>query len=238
VWLVGPRVDLHETVLGSVPWETGQRVLDVGCGPGAYIQRLAAREPGLRLTGVDLSPGMLREARAAVPSASLAVADVMRLPFPSRAFERVLAPHMLYHAPDPDAAVAELQRVLAPDGAAVVVTNAGDHLRGFRELMAASAGMVDWVRSFQNFQLDNGAEILQRHFASVERRDIENELAVPEVDPVVAYVASMRSSLEPQLPDGLAWDAALARVRAQVEATIRERGAFTSPTHTGVLVCR
>jgi hypothetical protein len=61
---------------------------------------------------------------------------------------------------------------------------------------------------------------------------------VKEVDPVVDYVASTRSSLEPQVPDGLTWESALTATRRAVEEDVRDRGAFRSATHSGVLVCR
>jgi ubiquinone/menaquinone biosynthesis C-methylase UbiE len=237
-WLTGPRPDLHAAVLGQVEWRAGERVLDVGCGPGAYLQRLRALAPEVHLTGLDLSPGMLREARAAVADASFVVGDVQRLPFAADEFDDVLAPHMLYHAPDLDLAVGELRRVLRPGGVALVVTNGHDHLEGFRQLLARSLGVADWMRTFRRFDLDGGEAILRRYFDTVERRDFRGELEVREVDPVVDYVASTRSSLEPQLPHGLAWDDALVAVRTAVEHDVGHTGAFRSATHSGLLVCR
>jgi SAM-dependent methyltransferase len=226
-------------VLDAAPWEAGQRVLDVGCGPGAYLERLAALDVGgLRLVGADLSPGMLAEARGRVPVAAFTVGDVCRLPFPAAAFDRVLAPHMLYHAPDVDGAVAELRRVLRPGGVALVVTNGEDHLDGFARTVEAATGVPEWMRTFKRFSLESGTPVLERHFDSVSLTHVRGTLRVPEAEPVVAYIASARSSLEPQLPPSAGWDAALERIGAHVQAAIDADGVWLSSTHAGVAVCR
>jgi SAM-dependent methyltransferase len=88
-------------------------VLDLGCGVGHSFELLAPHET----VGVDLDPSVLvgqeRETR---------VADMRALPFAERSFGSVLAVQSLEHVPDPERAVAEAARVLAPDGLAVFVT--------------------------------------------------------------------------------------------------------------------
>lgn len=60
-----------------LPWRTGLRVLDVGCGAGRHTRAMA--EAGARVTGVDLSPSLLARARAC-SGATFARADMRRLP--------------------------------------------------------------------------------------------------------------------------------------------------------------
>jgi SAM-dependent methyltransferase len=89
------------------------RVLDLGCGVGHSYGELAPRES----VGVDLDAAALagqdRETR---------VADMRRLPFPASSFASVIAVQSIEHVPDPEAALAEVARVLAPGGLAVLVT--------------------------------------------------------------------------------------------------------------------
>jgi SAM-dependent methyltransferase len=230
-----PYHDLIGMVVDQAAVEPGMSVLDVGCGPGAYLARLHATEPRLRLIGLDLSPGMAKEAVAHAPAA---VADVCRLPVAAASVDRVLAPHMLYHAPDLELAVGELGRVVRPDGLVVVVTNGSDHLGGFTRLIRDAVGIHDWARNFSRFDLDRGEALLRGRFEVVRRTDIEAELVVDEVEPVVRYVASMRSTLEPQLESPLTWADAVARIEAAVRDTIAADGVWRSPTHSGILVCR
>src|SRR5579864_2820968 len=75
---------------------------------------------------------------------------------------------MLYHVPEPDRAIAELARVLRRGGRLVATTNADDHLLELAEL----AGTLQ-VAGRLSFGRENGAELLGRSFAKVERRDAD-----------------------------------------------------------------
>ena len=218
-----PRHDIWSITFGLVDWPAGARLLDVGCGPGSYMRR-AAELHDLRMVGADLSVGMAREARAHAPTVN---ADVAQLPFATGSFDRVLAPHMLYHVPDIDAGVAELRRVLRPDGVALVTTNSVRHHRGLLELLDAVG--TPWQTFVERFSLENGAEFLGRHFDDVRVERLQGDLVVTEADPVVRFVASM-DTFTPNID--------LDVVRQRVQADIDRDGAFRSPTDSGIFVCR
>ena len=89
------------------------RVLDLGCGVGHSFHLLAPRET----VGVDLDPGaLIDQDRATV------VADMRDLPFDDGSFPAVLSVQSLEHVPDPERVLAEVVRVLAPEGIAVFIT--------------------------------------------------------------------------------------------------------------------
>ncbi len=92
----------------------GQRLLDVGTGPG--VAAAAARARGVAATGVDVSPGMIALARQEHPCIDFQVAEATELPFPDAMFESVICNFALSHFPKPDAALAECVRVLVPGG--------------------------------------------------------------------------------------------------------------------------
>ncbi|MCC7362976.1 MAG: class I SAM-dependent methyltransferase [Dehalococcoidia bacterium] len=97
-------------------------VLDIGCGSGRLLARVAERFPAARLTGIDLSPFMLERAVQRVPGARLVHGDSQALPWPDATFDAILAMHHLGHMPH-DAAervAAEAARVLRPGGRLVV----------------------------------------------------------------------------------------------------------------------
>jgi SAM-dependent methyltransferase len=92
---------------------------------------------------------------------------------------------MLYHAADIDRALAELRRVLCPGGRLVATTNGKRHLEELWLLVGR-----DKSKEKRHFFSEDGEELLLRHFASVERTDVESPLTFPDADAVRGYVAS------------------------------------------------
>ena len=103
---------------------TDDHVLDVCCGPGTLALRLAPFVS--HVTGLDLTPAMLEQARAAqerkgVANADWVEGDVFALPFTRDAFSLVTCGTAFHHLPDPLAAMNEMVRVCRPGGRIVVV---------------------------------------------------------------------------------------------------------------------
>lgn len=102
----------------SAEWSEGDRVLDLGCGPGSLWpswQTLPA--PG-RLVGVDISAGMIEQAQRKHPRGEFLVGRAHELPFEGGSFDLVVASAVLHHIPDEHlpAALAEIARVLDEHG--------------------------------------------------------------------------------------------------------------------------
>jgi ubiquinone/menaquinone biosynthesis C-methylase UbiE len=95
---------------------SGKRVLEVGCGTGLLLERIAPHAQ--RAVGVDLSTGMLAHARAR--GLDVVEASATALPFPDHSFDVVYSFKVLAHVPDLRRALAEVQRVLVPGGIAVL----------------------------------------------------------------------------------------------------------------------
>jgi SAM-dependent methyltransferase len=99
---------------------TGLNVLDVGCGTGDLLRLLAPLVAPGRAVGLDLSETMIAEAvqRSGVdsPNVSFRLGSVLELPFEDSSFDRITATQLLLHVPDPLKALAEMKRVLAPEG--------------------------------------------------------------------------------------------------------------------------
>jgi SAM-dependent methyltransferase len=100
----------------------GERVLDVACGTGNAA--IEAARLGARVTGLDAARRLVgvAEARAAAAGVEVAflVGDAQDLPFDDGAFDCVLSVFGVIFVPDPPRAVAEIVRVLAPGGRALV----------------------------------------------------------------------------------------------------------------------
>lgn len=112
----GPEADpLVETARPG----PADQALDVGCGPG---QRAISLAPLVaHVTGLDLTPAMLDQARASQAAAAVAnmswiEADAADMPFPDGAFSLVVSQLLLHHVADPAVMLAEMRRVCAPGG--------------------------------------------------------------------------------------------------------------------------
>jgi SAM-dependent methyltransferase len=98
-----------EPLLDAAGVTAGACVLDVGTGPGHLAAAAAAR--GARVTGADLSAGMLAAARRRYPELDFVRADAEELPFGDGAFDAVIAAFVVNHLPEPERAAAEWARV-------------------------------------------------------------------------------------------------------------------------------
>ncbi|MBX6752251.1 MAG: methyltransferase domain-containing protein [Micromonosporaceae bacterium] len=99
----------------------GQRLLDVGCGPGTITADLAERVAPGRVTGLDTEPAMVERAAAVAAERRLStvevvVGDVLALDFADASFDVVHAHQVLQHVADPVGALREMRRVCRPDG--------------------------------------------------------------------------------------------------------------------------
>jgi ubiquinone/menaquinone biosynthesis C-methylase UbiE len=101
---------------------TPRTVLDVATGSGLVLRELRTLLPEARLTGLDISTGMLEIARASVPDAEFLLADAAVLPIPDASVEVITCVTALHLMPRPGAVIAEWERVLAPGGRVVTGT--------------------------------------------------------------------------------------------------------------------
>jgi len=85
--------------------------LDAGCGTGLNLRHLPAGS-----TGVDINPRNVELLRSRLPAMTIVEGDVEELPFADSTFGTVVCTEVLEHVPDPAAAIAEIRRVLRPNG--------------------------------------------------------------------------------------------------------------------------
>jgi len=110
VWndVVSPEGDqVFDAALERIPSAT--LALDVGTGTGRGVRMISSRFPGAEVTGIDVAPSMIEEARKLVPGASFEVADAAHLPFEDGSFDLVTHANMIPF-------LSEVARVLRPGG--------------------------------------------------------------------------------------------------------------------------
>ena len=100
---------------------SGGRLLDVGCGPGLWVEFLANK--GVEFFGIDLSPKMIAEGNASfghVKGVHFSVGTVERLEFPDNYFDVVMCLGVLEYVRDIRGALAEVSRVAKPNGMVII----------------------------------------------------------------------------------------------------------------------
>ena len=234
LWAISPsepELRFHDWFLALADIRPGNAVAEIGCGNGVYLARIDA-------IGMDLSPGMLASARERARG-PLVCGDAQQIPFADGAFDVVLAPHMLYHVPDREAAARELRRITRRGGRCVAATNGDDNHAEMVRLVEDVVGSGwRWQRSaMSSFSLENGGEQLRAGFEHVERVDTPSRVVhVTDADAFADYLASVADLYQPQIT--VPWADVVAECRRRCAAVIERDGAFRITAHTGAFVCR
>lgn len=129
-----------KVTLARVSLSAGDRVLDIGCGPGAAIRQVAGRVASG--TGVDAARSMISIARKraeGLPNVDFAVSPAEELACPDGAFTVVWTIQSWHHWNDTGAAYGQVRRVLEPGGRFYIIEKETDGSHG---LTAAGATRV------------------------------------------------------------------------------------------------
>jgi len=117
----------NEWTLSLLDIQPDDRLLEVGCGPGALIQALAVKATAGFVVGVDLSPTMLQQASKRNAQAiregrvRLEGGSATALPFEEASFDKALSANSLPFWPDQETEVREMRRVLRPGGVIAII---------------------------------------------------------------------------------------------------------------------
>jgi ubiquinone/menaquinone biosynthesis C-methylase UbiE len=172
------------------------RILDLGCGPANLWQENLERIPeGWDITLTDLSPGMIEQAQENLQGSgrpfTFDVVDAQSIPYDDASFDAVVANHMLYHVPDRAKALTEMQRVLRPGGTFYTSTVGQTHTQELFELIGRFDPEEKFKHVLSPFTLENGAAQLAPWFSQITVNRYEDDLAITETEPLIAYVMSM-----------------------------------------------
>ena len=226
------RANIHKYGTAPIGWfdwvaeqaqlPDGAEILEVGCGPG-WLWGAKAFPSNLALTLTDLSEGMASEALARVRGLGRyravegRAADAAALPFPDDSFDAVLACHMLYHLPDPGAALDEMIRVLRPGGSLIVTTNGNDNMGEMYALAHAAWNAPKVDPAGINFGVEAAVEALEARLQSVSVATYRDALKVTDGEAIVGALTSYP-------PGEYASEAQLESLRSMIARTMAEHG--------------
>jgi ubiquinone/menaquinone biosynthesis C-methylase UbiE len=111
-----------------------ERILDIGCGTSRFASRVLGRFPNAEIVGMDLCCQMLRTSQGRQfkgrDRLSLVQGDSQKLPFADDSFDLVTCSHSFHHYPNQMHVVAEMHRVLRPDGRLMIIDGDRDRWWG------------------------------------------------------------------------------------------------------------
>jgi len=170
--IVGPMLALME-------FNPQDRVLDVGCGTGWLVRRIAPQVRTGLAAGIDVSSAMVRRAEtrsAELPNVAFACGGVDAIPWESSFFNTVLSVESAYYWPDPAQGLREIFRVLTPGGSAWILINYyrdNPHCHQWGELLQVPIHLFtaeEWQELFR-----------QAGFHAVSHRRIPDRSPTPDV---------------------------------------------------------
>ncbi|MEW6353286.1 MAG: class I SAM-dependent methyltransferase [Pseudomonadota bacterium] len=143
----------REAVIRRMDCRPGDRILEVGVGTGLS---LPLYPPGVQVTGIDISPEMLRRAQARKERdgldhvVALEVMDAERMTFADNTFDKVVAMYVASVVPHPERLVDEMRRVCKPDGRLFIM----NHFQHTNPVVGALERLISPLSGLLGFRTD------------------------------------------------------------------------------------
>ncbi len=173
---------------------SGCRVLELGSGNGdLFFVHIDKLSESIDLILSDFSDGMvdILKQRYANKKVTIQTIDIQNIPYEDESFDIVIANAMLYHVPNLDLALKEVSRILKKGGRFYAATFGDNGMSEYFERVFSDLGYIFPDSRNYSFTLQNGTEILKKHFKDVKRIDYIDRLEITETKPLVDYVNSM-----------------------------------------------
>lgn len=155
----------QESLLSEIEPQSGETVLDISCGTGLVTIPVAQIvQPGGLVTGIDLSEGMIEEAKSraaehGIDNVTYLRMDAEVIDFPDNTFDLVICSLGLMYFPNPDKALEEIYRVLNPGGRAAALVWGARKECGWAEIFPITDRRVQSEVCPLFFQLGTGTSL-------------------------------------------------------------------------------
>lgn len=188
---------LEELLHGGTSYSPGSRVLEVGCGVGAQSLLLLRRNPGIRLSSMDISKTSLEEARRYVNSmgyqdVEFIHGNILEEPADMGPFDHVFVCFVLEHLSEPVLALKNMLSLLRPGGSITVIE--GDHGSGIWTPETAESRMAWEGLVISQRKLGHDPDIGRKLYPLMKSSGMDEV----QVEPRTAYADASR----PELLDG------------------------------------
>lgn len=142
----------------------------------------------------DFSEGMLSTAQKRLglhSNVSYEVVDIENIPYENGRFDSVIANMMLYHVPNLNKGLLEVKRVLSSDGIFYCATYGENGIVPFITNMFKDFGVFDNTK--KDFTLQNGYNVLKKHFSYVQKLDYEDSLEITDLEDFIDFIYTLKT---------------------------------------------
>ncbi|MFC0190140.1 class I SAM-dependent methyltransferase [Fictibacillus aquaticus] len=200
------KEDWHLWLFDQYSFKPGSRILELGCGNGAFWVKNKHRLPdSCEITLSDYSEGMLADAKSSLqdlPNFHFQQINIENIPYKTDSFDVVIANHMLYHVPDPGKGICEVRRVLKDGGIFYSSTIGTSHLKEFGMLLQEFDDTIHYASAYDHakvFGLENGEKQLLSHFNNVDLKTFPGDLKITDLRAVIDYLRSTHTEAKEKL---------------------------------------
>lgn len=213
--------------------KSGMNILDVGCGTGEDLAKIAETVPDCVLFGIDNSKGMIEAARIKNPQGTFAVADMETFSLREK-FDRIIIRHALHLTPNKTLAIKNIVAHLAPEGKAIFALHSTQSLPKIGKIVRDFC--VEHGLSFLQGQDTLAIETSENLFApyTCQKTTTTDTITLTEPTPYINYIESRRTSFSPPISDEL-FSELLKKIEEAIKNEITTSGIFTEISANGIV---
>lgn len=230
--------DITDVLFEVIDIDEGMSVLDIGCGAGGDLIKLAGRYNLDHVVGIDPSGQLIEEAKTAKGNLAINfhVADLEHYDT-AKKFDRILIRHALHLIQDPKKAVKQTVGLLKSDGKAIFVLHSDETLPKMQKWIdefSRESGF-EYSRTMRGITLERDNGIFHLEHVTTERTPHKIIIKLTDPKPYLDYFETIRHRWTPE-PDDQEWGQLMQRVRGDIEREIKRSGVFTETSVNGVVI--
>lgn len=192
----------------QIDFSTVYRLLEIGCGNGKLWENNHYNLRNREIFLSDNSEGMIEEVKQKLGNDyNYIVADGQNIPFRNTYFDTIIANHVIFYFDDVHQGLREICRVLKNHGTFYCSTYSKKHLHEIVEIVKKFDSRIQLSKASlpDKFGIENGQNILKKHFEYVEFKKYDDFLLIRETAPFIDYIMSCHGNqkeyLSPRLKE-------------------------------------
>ncbi|CEQ26122.1 MerR family transcriptional regulator [Paraclostridium sordellii] len=192
----------YKWTFNNIKLDKKYKVLEIGCGNGAlWSKNIDLLDKDISITLTDVCEDMINNAKKSLSNYSyifdFEIVDPSNIPFENESFDLVIANHMLFYMKDLDKVLKEIKRVLKVGGYFYSSTIDSEHMKELESLLKGfnSNIKISEEKISSKFGLENGEEILSKHFNQIKKYLYEDKLVINDTKGILEYIYSIPGNI-------------------------------------------